>query len=219
MKVGTDGVLLGAWVDTTNARSALDIGTGTGLIALMLAQRNPLLQINAIDTDINAVLQATDNINRSPFPERISCRQISLQEYAANFAHTYDLIVSNPPFYRNSLKSPDRKRTQARHTDSLTPEELITLSSHMLSPTGRLSLIYPAEYKDELINIGLRNNFVVNRITNVYPTPNTTSAKRVLIELSILDIPFRETNLIIENQRHTYSDDFAQLVRDFYLKM
>lgn len=219
MKVGTDGVLLGAWVNTTNARSALDIGTGTGLIALMLAQRNPLLQINAIDTDTDAVLQATDNINRSPFPERISCRQISLQEYAANFANTYDLIVSNPPFYRNSLKSPDRKRTQARHTDSLTPEELITLSSHMLSPTGRLSLIYPAEYKDELINIGLRNNLVVSRITNIYSTPNTTSAKRVLIELSILDTPFQETNLIIENQRHTYSDDFAQLVRDFYLKM
>lgn len=219
MKVGTDGVLLGAWVDTTNARSALDIGTGTGLIALMLAQRNPLLQINAIDTDTDAVLQATDNINRSPFPERISCRQISLQEYAANFAHTYDLIVSNPPFYRNSLKSPDLKRTQARHTDSLTPEELITLSSYMLSPTGRLTLIYPAEYKDELINLGLRNNLVVSRITNVYPTPNTTSAKRVLIELSNRDIPFRETNLIIESQRHVYSDDFAQLVRDFYLKM
>lgn len=219
MKVGTDGVLLGAWVDTTNARSALDIGTGTGLIALMLAQRNPLLQINAIDTDINAVLQATDNINRSPFPERISCRQISLQEYAANFAHTYDLIVSNPPFYRNSLKSPDRKRTQARHTDSLTPEELITLSSHMLSPTGRLSLIYPAEYKEELISIGLTNKLSASRITNVYPTPSTSLAKRVLIELSILDTPFQETNLIIENQRHTYSDDFAQLVRDFYLKM
>lgn len=219
MKVGTDGVLLGAWVNTTNARSALDIGTGTGLIALMLAQRNPLLQINAIDTDTDAVLQATDNINRSPFTERISCRQISLQEYASNFPYTNDLIVSNPPFYRNSLKSPDRKRTQARHTDSLMPEELITLSSRMLSPTGRLSLIYPAEYKDELINIGLINNLVVSRITNVYPTPNTTSAKRVLIELSKRDIPFRETNLIIENQRHAYSDDFAQLVRDFYLKM
>lgn len=219
MKVGTDGVLLGAWVNTTNARSALDIGTGTGLIALMLAQRNPLLKINAIDTDTDAVLQATDNINRSPFTERISCRQISLQEYASNFAYTYDLIVSNPPFYRNSLKSPDRKRTQARHTDSLTPEELITLSSRMLSQTGRLSFIYPAEYKDELINIGLKNNLVVSRITNVYSTPNTTSAKRVLIELSILDTPFQETNLIIENQRHGYSDDFAQLVRDFYLKM
>ena len=218
MKVGTDGVLLGIWADIKNAHSALDIGTGSGLIALMLAQRNSQLNIHAIDIDTDAINQTKENILRSPFSTQITCEQIPLDEFAKSTDVKYDLIVSNPPFFDKSLKSPDKQRTLARHTDSLLVEELIKKASKLLSNNGRLSIIYPYDYKENLILLAKENNLFISRITNVYPTPNS-APKRILMELVYNKTDLTEDNLIIEKERHIYSDEFSALAKDFYLKL
>lgn len=215
MKVGTDGVLLGAWTNVSDAGNALDIGTGTGLIALMLAQRNNNLIIDALDIDPDAIDQANDNVIRSPFSTQIRCHLKTIQSFAAECSRKYDLIVSNPPYFEQSLKSPDRNRTLARHTDSLSVRDLIGAGYILLTDKGRLSVIYPYSYKDELIS---QDKLFVNRITNVYPTP-TSAPKRILVEYSRQRLPIEEDHLVIEKERHVYTDEFANLVKEFYLKL
>lgn len=217
MKVGTDGVLLGAWVNMGTARTALDAGTGTGLISLMLAQRNPSIGIKAIDIDAGAIEQTEYNILNSPFYSRISHEYISVQDLANRESNAYDLIVSNPPFFSRSLKSPDEQRSIARHTDTLPLEELIASSAKLLSPQGRLALIYPYTEKGTIIEAGSKNGLYCNRITNVYPTPDSLP-KRILIELSKISMTQEENDLVIETDRHIYSEAFTNLVKEFYLK-
>lgn len=215
MKVGTDGVLLGAWTNVQNIKSVLDVGTGSGLIALMLAQRNKDMLINAIDIDSDAVEQARENAMKSPFSSQIRCFNTSLQNYAQNCNRKYDLIVSNPPYFEQSLKSPEANRSMARHTDNLSVDELIRLSSELLSPDGRLSVIYPFEYKDYLLE---QDYLFATRVTNVYPVPGSLP-KRVLAELSKQKTSLTENDLLIEKQRHVYSDEFISLAKDYYLKL
>lgn len=217
MKVGTDGVLLGAWVNVSGD-NILDIGTGTGLISLMMAQRNGKAVIDAIDIDSDAVSQANDNIENSPFSNRINSWNASLQEFCSKVEKRYDVIVSNPPFFVQSLKSPNKERSLARHTDSLSVEDLIGLSASLLSQAGRMSFIYPFDYKVELIKLAEQYKLSVSRITNVFPTPDSVP-KRILIELSKEEATPIENDLIIEKARHVYSDGFTALLKDFYLKM
>lgn len=218
MKVGTDGVLLGIWTNLNDAETALDIGTGSGLIALMAAQRNPYIHIDAIDIDNAATEQAKDNVANSPFAAQIDCYNLSLQELAKECKRKYDVIVSNPPYFIESLKSPDHQRTLARHTEQLPIEELIRLASGLLCENGRLSIIFPYEYKDLLTNLADENNLSVSRITNVYPTP-ASLPKRILIEFAKTNVSVKEDNLTIETERHRYSDEFTELAKDFYLKL
>ncbi|MBF0760811.1 methyltransferase [Dysgonomonas mossii] len=217
MKVGTDGVLLGAWVNVSGD-NILDIGTGTGLISLMMAQRNEKAVIDAIDIDSDAVSQAKDNIENSPFGNRINSWNASLQEFSSKAEKRYDVIVSNPPFFVQSLKSPNKERSLARHTDSLPVADLIGLSASLLSQAGRISFIYPFDYKEELIKLAEQYKLSVSRITNVFPTPDSVP-KRILIELSKEEVTPIENDLIIEKARHVYSDGFTALLKDFYLKM
>jgi tRNA1Val (adenine37-N6)-methyltransferase len=218
MKVGTDGVLLGAWTNIDNAKTVLDIGTGTGLITLMLAQRlNNKSLIDAIDIDKSAAEQATDNIVNSGF-KGICCMWVALQEYADCCQKNYDLIVSNPPYFSDSLHSPDQQRTLARHTPSLTSTDFVKHAVRLLSDVGKLSVIFPYGDHRKMIDVACNEGLTVTRMTTVYTTPNS-SAKRILIEFS------KETNqliineLIIETERHIYSEDFTTLLKDFYLKM
>lgn len=217
MKVGTDGVLLGGWASVEKATNALDIGTGTGLIALMLAQRNPKLWVKAIDIDRDAVLQAQENIAVSPFLDRVCTEEISLSRYAGLIGEKLDLIVSNPPFFNDSLKSPDNQRSLARHDDFLPLEELISVASQLLTENGRFALIYPYEGKDRLVELARDNRLYPSRITHVLPTPDS-KPKRILMELTKQQKSVDETNLIIEQERHVYSEDFTNLLKDFYLK-
>lgn len=218
MKVGTDGVLLGAWAKIRDAKHALDIGTGTGLIALMLSQRSEaLLSVEAIDVDECAVLQAEENVGRTSF-ENIHCLHSSLQDYARICKTKYDLIVSNPPYFSASLHSPSGQRTLARHTDSLPMDEFMTISARLLSLSGYLSLIFPHAEKDVLIELAENAGLYVCRITNVYPMPHLLP-KRVLLEFSLLKQEVEVTDLIVEKERHIYTDDFSELVKDFYLKL
>ena len=218
MKVGTDGVLLGAWANIQNCRHILDIGTGTGLIALMLAQRCNA-QIDAIDIDKEACEQARENVSSSPFSDRIHISHISFNEYACSCLSKYDLIVSNPPYFVDSLKCSEEKRRMARHTDTLQLNDLIKYSNQLLVADGRIALVLPFEQLDILQTISLKNKLYPCRKTNVIPKPEATP-KRLLIELShkIMLLP-DTSNLIIEKSRHQYTDEYKALTQNFYLKM
>lgn len=219
MKVGTDGVLLGAWTNVEDSYTALDVGSGSGLISLMLAQRNNKLRIKAIDIDKNAFEQSIINTRISPFKTQIECKHTSLQDIPNSETSLFDLIVSNPPYFNQSLKSPDSKRSIARHTDTLPIEDLINYSSKLLNSNGRLSIIYPHHDKDLLIALGHNYGLYASRITNVYPTIGS-QPKRILLEFSRKESRiFSENDLVIETRRHEYSLEFTELVKDFYLKM
>lgn len=217
MKVGTDGVLLGAWTDVSDAQKTLDIGIGSGLISLMLAQRNNQLKIDGIDIDKDAIEQAKENVAKSIFSSQITCLKVTFQEFEPE-NKKYDLIISNPPFFTRSLKSPNDQRSAARHNDELPIEYLLRKASQILSENGKIAIIYPYDYKKNLLKIATQAGLSVSRITNVYPTP-TSQPKRVLMEFKKEDTRLIENDLTIEIDRHIYSDDFTKLVKDFYLKL
>ena len=219
MKVGTDAVLLGAWADTSFCRNILDIGTGTGIIALMLAQRSQAT-VEAIDIDKEACVQATENAAASPYTERIKVVHASCADFAAsNQQKRYDLIVSNPPYFINSLKCPDNKRTVARHTDTLLLSDLIREAQTLLSPSGRIALVLPYERLEEVKALASANHLYICRQTDVIPTPGA-APKRLLVELSTTEenIKNRDT-LTIEEARQQYTPEYIALTKEFYLKM
>lgn len=218
MKVGTDGVLLGAWANVNKRNNILDIGTGTGLIALMLAQRNEGAFIHAIDIDEGCVSQAQENVDRSSFAQQINVEKKSFQEYAVTTSNRYDLIVSNPPYFQNALKSPDSSRNSARHNDSLSFFEIISQGASLLNDDGRIALILPHEFKQQLLEHAATVHLFSNRITNVFPLSHKP-AKRLLIELGRQDKECVEDNLSIELSRHHYTDEFTALTKDFYLNL
>lgn len=218
MKVGTDGVLLGAWTSVTQGKRVLDVGTGSGLIALMLAQRNILADITAIDVDTDAFEQARENVSASPFKDRIEVKNISFQDFVKQTSEKFDVIVCNPPFFVNSLLSPDKHRSRARHANLLSIEDLLSLGRKIISAKGIFSLIYPFERKHFLEKTISETAWIVRRQTYVLPKPNSFP-KRLLVELSMdySDSKVFHDYLVIEYQRHHYSEEFIRLVKDFYL--
>lgn len=220
MKVGTDGVLLGAWVRPDGCRRILDVGAGTGLIALMLAQRNPEAAIDALDIDAAACGQAEENVAGSPFAGRIRVVHTSLAAYVPEAVAAYDLVVSNPPYFERSLKNPDPKRRLARHTDSLPLEALIAGGRRLLTPGGRLALILPAGREAEVEVLAGRNGLHPVRQTTVVPVSGG-AAKRILSELSVTApaAPCERDTLYIEKARGEYSQAYIALMKDFYPKM
>ncbi len=218
MKVGTDGVLLGAWASTERCLRILDVGTGTGLIALMLAQRSTTI-LDAIDIDPDACLQARENIAKSPFANRTQVYQTSLSEYKPDEHIKYDLIVSNPPYFIDSLKCPDTKRNLARHTDTLSLPDLLRDSRKLLAPEGNIALVLPFEQREYLIGLAREESLFPLRETHVSPVPDAIP-KRLLIELSAKPVTEPELSyLTLEIERHRYTDEFIALAKDFYLKM
>lgn len=215
MKVGTDGVLLGAWASVQGAQSALDIGTGTGLVALMLAQRIEYAQIHAIELDEAAYQQAMLNFTASPWVERLNVVHADFKTY--DTALKYDLIVSNPPYFNQSLKNPCDKKSLARHTASLNYAELIKGAAKLLEDTGRFCVVLPAAEKLNFKEIAAQYDLKLNKTLNVKPTPGKPS-KRVLMEFSFLGTAEEVDELIIEEfGRHQYSEAYKQLTKDFYL--
>ena len=220
MKVGTDGVLLGAWTPTNhNPFSILDIGTGTGLIALMLAQRTAAEQIDALEIDEDAYEQAVDNFENSPWSDRLFCFHAGLDEFIEEPEDEYDLIVSNPPFYSEDYKTENEQRDLARFQDALPFEDLVEAADLLLSENGILAVIIP--YKEESRFIALAKDFELFpiKITRVKGTPNT-EIKRSLLAFSRLEITDILTDeLVIETDRHLYTPEYINLTKDFYLKM
>jgi len=223
MKVGTDGVLLGAWSAYRDSDThILDVGTGTGVIALIAAQRYSALgkrcQIMAIDIDEDAVVESMENFERSPWSDCLSSRKISLQDLAADSAQhsSFDLILSNPPFFENSLKAPDQKRTFARHNDTLPFSELLGSANKLLRPNGRLSIIIPFDILGQVRAIAVSECLKISRITAVKTTP-TKTPKRALVELtkSKLLLETKNSELIIQSAGK-YSEDYIYLTGDLY---
>ncbi len=219
MKIGTDGVLLGAWTSIKQQPfSILDIGSGTGVISLMLAQRCHAELIDAIEIDDAAYEQCTENFENSSWNDRLFCYHASLEEFVEEIDDKYDLIVSNPPFYSDDYKSDNVQRDIARFQDALPFEHLIESVTQLLSESGVFSVIIP--FKEEETFIGLAKDFDLfnNRITRVKGNPDS-EIKRSLLEFSFTKYKVETNELIIETERHQFTQDYINLTKDFYLKM
>jgi tRNA1Val (adenine37-N6)-methyltransferase len=217
MKVGTDGVLLGAWTAINKAKDILDIGTGTGLIALMLAQRSTAI-IDAIEIDRDAACQAIENIKSSPWHNRIHVYNTSLQHYSLHHKQ-YDLIVSNPPFFQNALPAPDPKRMLARHNQQLSMSELVLGVKRLLTSDGRFCFIVPPDVFRVFTELAEKQLLFPVRQTHVRPAPNRP-VKRILAAFSSIRSDESVEELIIEsNGRHGYSEEYIELTSGFYLDL
>ena len=219
MKVGTDGVLLGAWVNLDfNPDSILDIGAGTGLIALMMAQRSNAETIDAIELNDAAYEQTVENFENSDWADRLFCYHASLQEFSDEIEDKYDFIISNPPFYTSTYKELSEERALARHSESLTYTDLLESTSKLLSEDGNCAFIIPFEEEKNFIKIAEKNKLYPNRITRVKGAINTV-VKRSLLQFSFLKTETAYSELTLEMSRHNYTPEYKKMVQDFYLKM
>lgn len=220
MKVGTDGVLLGAWAPVDhNLFSILDIGAGTGIIALMLAQRTSAEQIDALEIDEEAYEQAVENFENSPWGDRLFCFHAGLDEFIEEPEDEYDLIVSNPPFYAEDYKTENEQRDLARFQDAMPFEELIEAADLLLSENGIFALILPHKEEEKFIALAKEYELYPVKITRVKGTP-TSEIKRSLLAFSRNKIAEIEVDeLVIEIDRHIYTPEYIELTKDFYLKM
>lgn len=218
MKVGTDGTLIGTWASIPyGERTILDIGTGTGLIAIMAAQRAPQAQVIGIDIDSDCIEQALENVAASPWSDRISIIHKPLQEF--NSSKGLDVIISNPPYFVDSLTSPDEKRTTARHTTSLSFNDLRDGVMRLLAPNGTFALILPPAEAEKFLSVS-RGRLFLTRRCDVWSTPES-GIKRVMMELQMqppAELPQIEKLIIEDSGPMGYSAEYRQLTRDFYLK-
>ena len=219
MKIGTDGVLLGAWTSIKkNPNSILDIGTGTGVIALQLAQQSDAELIDALEIDADAFEQAVANFEGSIWNDRLFCYHVSLLEFTQEVDDKYDLIVSNPPFYTDTYQSENKERTKARSTKSLSFENRLLCVSKLLAVNGIFSVIIPFKEERHFISLAEKNNLHINKICRVKGS-HTSEIKRSLMEFSFYKKEVEITYLTIETERHQYTENYQNLVKDFYLKM
>jgi len=220
MKIGTDSVLLGAWCPiNNNPFSVLDIGAGTGILSLMIAQRSTAEQIDAIEIDENAYEQCVENFENSSWSDRLFCFHAGLDEFLEEPEDEYDLIISNPPFYSENYKTDKEQRDLARFQEAMPFEDLIEAADLLLSENGIFSVIIPFKEEEKFIDLCAEVELFPVKVTRVKGTP-TTEIKRSLLafkryELSVLTAD----ELIIETARHQYTEDYIALTKDFYLKM
>lgn len=217
MKIGTDGVLLGAWAHHESPDRILDIGTGSGLIALMLAQRFPEARITAIEPDSQAASQAGENFRISEWKDRLTIHETSLQEFAAATEMRFSMIVSNPPFYDTTLTNPDPRTTSARHTCSLSHGELMSYASRLMVENGRLCIIIPDEYSGKIIRTAAGSGLHAVRKTSVL-TVEGKRPRRVLVEFSKHAVSTcTEDTLVIRHRDGDYTEEYRTLTADYYL--
>lgn len=220
MKIGTDGVLLGAWCPVdNNPFSVLDIGAGTGILSLMLAQRSHAEQIDALEIDEDAYEQCVENFENSPWSDRLFCFHAGLDEFVDEPEDEYDLIISNPPFYSENYKTDDSQRDLARFQDALPFEELVGAADLLLSENGIFAVIIPYKEEERFLDLCAQVELFPVKVTRVKGTPNTPIVRSLLAfkryELSVLTAD----ELVIEISRHEYTDEYIELTKDFYLKM
>ena len=219
MKVGTDGVLLGAWTDVNGASNILDIGTGTGIIAIMLAQRTENAEIDAVEIDESACKQASENMLASPWSDRLFAINKAIQDFAANTAKQYDLIVSNPPFFSGGTFSNNENRNEVRHTIKLPNGELLSAVRSLLSENGKFCVILPTleglRFQERAQNYRL----FCTKMTEVKPKQDK-AVERILLQFEKQPQTLVSDSLVIQyDERNHYTDEYIALTGDFYLKM
>jgi len=216
MKVGTDAVLLGAWADATQAKRVLDIGTGTGILALMIAQKSEA-QICAIDIDIDSYQQAIENIHYSLWKDRIQLFHSSIQEFSKTINEQFDLIITNPPYFTDAYKAKEISRNNARHTDELPFEILIECVCKLLQPQGVFYIILPFAEAQIFKNMAKQNNLCLVQSMRI-KTKADKEPKRLLMKYSFEQKIQEETEIVIENDdRHHYTKEYIELTKDYYL--
>ena len=219
MKVGTDGVLLGAVTSLQHhPQSILDVGSGTGVIALMLAQRSHAETIDAIELDEYAYEQCVENFEASPWADRLFCYHASFEEFFTEMEESYDLIISNPPFYSETVTSGSTPRDQARQNSALPFEQLFMGVGELLSEAGTFSLIIPITEEETVLGIGKRNGLYAFHILRIKGNPNAP-LKRCIVQFSRTQKPLSEEELTIELERHQFTEKYIALTKEFYLKM
>jgi tRNA1Val (adenine37-N6)-methyltransferase len=217
MKVGTDGVLLGAWANIEGAKYILDIGTGSGVIALMLAQRTPDdVKIIGVDIEPSDVQQARENVSNSPWREKVEIVCSAIQSWTS--ADKFDLIVSNPPFFINSFEPPDKKRVQSRHTSTLSHPDLLSAALPLLKPSGRLAVILPTVEGIEFMKAGASLGLSCSRLFSFRPRKNKP-VERWLIELTLGESELLKGEIIMYEEGIEWTDGYKMLTRDFYYKI
>ncbi len=220
MKIGTDGVLLGAWTSlSNNPNSILDIGAGTGLIALQLAQRCQAQTIDAVEINPDAYEQCVENFENSTWNDRLFCYHSSLQEFTEEMqGETYDLIITNPPFYTEAYSPQNNARKTARFQDTLPFNELLVCVSKLLAHNGSFATIIPFKEEEKFIDLALKHALFLNRKWHVKGT-ETSKIKRSLLQFSNHQSPLEINDLVIEKNRHVYTEAYKNLVNSFYLNM
>lgn len=219
MKIGTDGVLLGAWTPLiNNPYNVLDIGAGTGILSLMLAQRSNAEQIDAIEIDEDAYEQCVENFETSPWSDKLFCFHAGLDEFVDEPEEEYDLIISNPPFYTDDYKSDNTSRDLARFEDALPFEELIEAAALLLSDNGIFSVIIPYKEEERFVSMCQELDLFPLKITRVKGTP-TSEIKRSLLAFCRIEQTPLIDELVIEISRHNYTSEYIELTKEFYLKM
>lgn len=219
MKIGTDAVLLGAWASVKhNPFNVLDIGSGTGILSLMIAQRSNAQQIEAIEIDDDAFEQCSENFENSPWNDRLFCFHASLIEYIEAVDEKFDLIICNPPFYSENYKTNNEARDLARFSDAMPIEHIIFAVINFLSENGKFSVIIPNKEEKRFIEEASLIDLYPNRILRVRGREES-ELKRSLIEFSYNKTKTKTSELIIETSRHQYTEDYINLTKAFYLKM
>lgn len=214
-KVGTDGVLLGAWVDVDGTSNALDIGTGSGVIALMLAQRSDAL-IDAVESERDDAEQAIANVRQSPWRDRVQVIHSTIQHFQTE--KKYDLIVSNPPYFVNSWKPPEEKRSKVRHTDALSFQDLLAAAARLLSEQGRFAVVLP--FAEGTMFVELAKNFNLHCIRRCeFRSREEKPVERLLMTFSFHEQSLKQESLVLYSNGEEWSDAYKKLMKDFYLKL
>ena len=218
MKIGTDGVLLGAWFDASNADNILDIGTGTGVIAIMAGQRNQNAKVHAVEIEEKAFGQAQQNMQAAKWNDRLEVFHNSIQDYCKSCKDKYDVILSNPPFFSGGTLSANNERNDFRHTVKLPNGDLLRAAQALLSPTGKFCVILPfmegLRFKERAASYKL----FCTRMTKVKSVADGRT-ERVLLQFELTDKPIVEDKLTIAAKEREFTDEYVNLTKDFYLKM
>ncbi|KML66243.1 tRNA(1)(Val) (adenine(37)-N(6))-methyltransferase TrmN [Pectobacterium peruviense] len=219
MKVGTDGILLGAWVPVSSATRILDIGSGSGLLALMLAQRSePHIRIDAVELDSATSQQARENVAASPWAERITVYAEDIVRFAATRSADYSLIISNPPYFSPGIACGSAQREQARYTTLLTHDVLLRCAHQLLMPEGLFCVVLPVQVAEHFIPLAQQHQWHVQHQLCI-SEQEERPAHRVLLALSRQESECVNSSLAIRDAERRYSTDFQQLTKDFYLFM
>jgi len=216
MKVGVDSVLLGSWADFSDASTVIDIGTGTGLLALMAAQKSKA-EISAIEIDENSAKQAQENFNLSPWKNRIKLKQTSFQNFVSQTDKKYDIAICNPPYFNNTYQSPDKSRNIARQNNTLPLPDLFSGTKKILSQSGKLYIIYPYLQKDILLQEAANHRLYPQKALKIKPYQNKI-ANRIIICFANNKAEIKTGQLIVKNkQTGAYCPEYKKLTKEFYL--